>query len=79
MMPENDHSQIARRQCELTARTYYAFRQKGDPHNDLIEIPAMKAKQTTDLVNAEELRILLTGFRTAYFGAEHIEHERPHE
>ncbi len=42
MMPENDHSQIARRQCELTARIYYAFRKKGYPHNDLIEIPAIK-------------------------------------
>ena len=42
-------------------------------------ICSMKAKQTTDLVNAEELRILLTSFRTAYFGAEHIEHERPRE
>ncbi len=42
-------------------------------------ICSMKAKQTTDLENAEELRILLTSFRTAYFGAEHIEHERPHE
>ena len=42
MMPENDHSKIARRQCEQTAKSYYAFRKKGGTANDLIEIPAMK-------------------------------------
>lgn len=40
-------------------------------------IVAMKAKQTTDLENVEELRSLLTNFRTAYFGAERGEHRPP--
>ena len=35
-------SQIARIQCERTAREYYAFRKKGGTANDLVEIPAMK-------------------------------------
>jgi ubiquinone/menaquinone biosynthesis C-methylase UbiE len=42
MTPEVDYSEIARRQCERTARIYYAFRKKGGTANDLIEIPAMK-------------------------------------
>ncbi|MFB0526467.1 MAG: superoxide dismutase [Ni], partial [bacterium] len=33
-------------------------------------IYAMKAKQTTDLDNVRELRSLLNGFATAYFGPE---------
>ena len=37
-----DYSQVAKRQCENTARIYYAFRKKGGTPNDLIEIPAMK-------------------------------------
>ena len=35
-------SQIAKAQCERTAKEYYAFRKKGGTANDLIEIPAMK-------------------------------------
>ena len=34
--------QIAKAQCERTAKEYYAFRKKGGTANDLIEIPAMK-------------------------------------
>jgi 2-polyprenyl-3-methyl-5-hydroxy-6-metoxy-1,4-benzoquinol methylase len=36
------YSDIAKEQCERTAREYYAFRKKGDTPNDLVEIPAMK-------------------------------------
>lgn len=35
-------SEIARIQCERTAKEYYAFRMKGGTANDLVEIPAMK-------------------------------------
>lgn len=42
MKEKTDYSQIARMQCERTARIYYAFRKKGGTFNDLIEIPAMK-------------------------------------
>jgi nickel superoxide dismutase len=38
---------------------------------------AMKAKQSTDLENVEELRALLTNFRTAYFGSQRGEHRPP--
>ena len=34
--------QIAKTQCERTAKEYYAFRKKGGTANDLVEIPAMK-------------------------------------
>jgi len=40
-------------------------------------IYAMKAKQTTDLENVEELKSLLANFRIAYFGAERGEHRPP--
>ena len=35
-------SEIARTQCERTAKEYYTFRMKGSTANDLVEIPAMK-------------------------------------
>jgi len=34
--------EIAKSQCERTARVYYAFRKKGGTANDLVEIPAMR-------------------------------------
>jgi 2-polyprenyl-3-methyl-5-hydroxy-6-metoxy-1,4-benzoquinol methylase len=47
VMPEKcdnmmNKSQIARTQCERTAKEYYAFRMRGSTANDLVEIPAMK-------------------------------------
>lgn len=47
VMPEKydlmmNKSEIARTQCERTARGYYTFRMKGGTANDLVEIPAMK-------------------------------------
>ncbi len=41
-MDKRNHSEIAREQCERTARIYYAFRKRGGTANDLIETPAMK-------------------------------------
>ena len=37
-----NNSDIARIQCERTAKEYYAFRKRGGTANDLVEIPAMK-------------------------------------
>lgn len=42
MTNETDNSEIAKAQCERTAREYYAFRKRGGTANDLVEIPAMK-------------------------------------
>ena len=42
-------------------------------------ISAMKMKQTTDLEHTKEFKTLTADFRTAYFGAEHIEHAPPHK
>lgn len=42
MSDKTDYSQIAKEQCERTARIYYAYRKEGGTANDLIEIPAMK-------------------------------------
>ena len=47
-------SQIARGQCERTAREYSAFRKNGGTANDLVEIPTMKKL----LVNIKDKRIL---------------------
>ena len=47
-------SQIARTQCERTAREYYAFRKKGGTANELVEIPAMK-KLLRDVKNKKIL------------------------
>jgi ubiquinone/menaquinone biosynthesis C-methylase UbiE len=41
-------AQMAREQCERTARIYYAFRKRGGTANDLVEMPAMK-KLTGDV------------------------------
>lgn len=35
-------SEIAKTQCERTAKEYYSFRMQGGTANDLVEIPAMK-------------------------------------
>lgn len=38
----DDSSDIAKAQCERTAKEYIAFRKKGNTANDLVEIPAMR-------------------------------------
>ncbi|MBI4244319.1 MAG: class I SAM-dependent methyltransferase [Planctomycetes bacterium] len=41
-MTKSDYSQIARNQCEKTAKIYYSYRKKKVTGNDIIEIPAMR-------------------------------------
>lgn len=42
MKERTNSSEIAKAQCERTARVYHAFRNRGDTYNDLIEVPAMR-------------------------------------